>query len=270
MKRGVGITFLGLALLAPVPASAYTLVLRSGGRVDIGESYRLDGSRIEYRSSAGEARRLELADVDLQATARANGESVSAFVDRASKRATAPDASSHVARQTDETAVSVTNADLEPYRVEREQLDADYQARHPEVLRAPRMPVPANDDRARQAATVEQQWRDEARAFRDQIDAEQSQINGIRDDIADRQKYPFKYGLDYRYNFGNTPIIRRGGQYYSATNPLYPSLRAEEEFSQLNSRLIDLEIQHRATLSRWNSFLERARRAGVPPGWLRE
>src|SRR5262249_62207205 len=112
--------------------------------------------------------------------------------------------------------------------------------------------------------------RSAALELEDRVDSEQAQIDAIRNEVTYRQNNPFRYGLSYEYNFGKAPIIQRGGRFYSLSNPLYPSLRADEEFSQLNSRLIDLEIQHRATLLERDRFLERARRAGVPPGWLRE
>jgi hypothetical protein len=262
---------LAAGLLAPPSASAYTLVLKAGGRVDVGDAYRLDGSSVEYRAD-GAVRRVALADVDLQATARANNETVAAFVNRASRPRVDAPAVARVQVEAAHAPVSVTNADLEPYRVEREQLDAEYYARHPEARYANAEPVA---DAALPVATDvspydEEQWRSQARLLREQAFVEEQQIAALRDEIATRQDRPFDYALSYRYNFGRAPIIFRGGQFYSLSNPLYPSLRADEELSQLNSRLIDLEIQYRATRIRLDDFLERARRAGVPPGWLRD
>jgi hypothetical protein len=169
----------------------------------------------------------------------------------------------------------VTNADLEPYRIERERLDAEYRRRHPEVAAAAAaqapFPAPTHEPSPETpGGFTEQEWRDQATYFRDQIDAEVAQIDAIRDEVAYRQANPFKYGLSYKYNYGDAPVTVRRGRAYSIYSPGNPTTRAEEEFSQLNSRLIDLEIQHRATVARWNAFQERARRAGVPPGWLRE
>ena len=171
----------------------------------------------------------------------------------------------------------MTNADLEPLRVERERYDELYAARHPEVDRsapvAARAPartfIPASPDDYDYGYDL-QQWRNAFLALQDRVDAEQAQIDDIRSSIAIRQDRPLKFGLSYEYNFGKAPIVQRGGQYYSLSNPLYPSTRADEEFSQLNSRLIDLEIVHRASVLERDRFLERARRAGVPPGFLRE
>lgn len=269
MKRALTTMLVAAGLLMPANVFAYTLVLRSGARVDVGDAYRLDGSRIEYVNADGKTQNLNLATVDLQATARENNETVAAFVTRASRRA-APSARQE-GEPGSEPTLTITSADLEPYRIQREQLDAEYEARHPEAQQSPIIRYPSRTaQQVRYAGPSLQQWRDEARIYRDQLDAEQAQIDSLKAQVAERQKNPLDFGLSYRYNFGNAPILVRNGTFYSLTNPLYPSLRADEEFAQLNSRLIDVELQHKATLARYDNFLERARRAGVPPGWLRE
>ena len=267
MKHALGIALLVLGLLVPAEASAYTLVMRNGALVDVGESYRLAGSNFEYRGRDGALRRVVLAEVDLAATARANGETVGAFVGRASRNVDPAGGRAAAARA--EQAVTVTNADLEPFRAERERLDAEYRARNPYAA-PPAAAVPFPAAPAPAVSNALAQWRERARALRLQIDAEQAQIDAIRDELAVREANPFDYGLSYRYNFGNAPVVRSGGGYYGYyAQPNNTYFRATEEFAQLNSRLIDLEIQHRATLSLWYNLLEDARRAGVPDGLLR-
>jgi hypothetical protein len=276
MKRATAAIVFVLALLVATPASAYVLVLKNGARVDVGEAYRMDGSRLAYISAGGAMHIIYLADVDLQATARENGETVAEFIDRASRpRRVAPPSAVAVAPASapqpavDNTPITVTNADLEPYRVERERLDAEYYKTHPKPpayypseTQAPVADEPSED--------VIAQWRDQARQLRDQLDVEQSEIDALSEEIDIRQRNPLKYGLSYEYNFGRAPILVRRGGYYSSTNPLYGNLRADDEFAQINSRLVDLQIQHRATLAQWAIFEERARRAGIEPGVLRE
>ena len=100
MKAFLGLVVLTIGLAVPTSARAYTLVLRSGERVDIGNAYRLNGSRVEY-ISGDRVLRLDLIFVDLQATAVANGETVGAFVGRASAPAAplAPQASARARRR---------------------------------------------------------------------------------------------------------------------------------------------------------------------------
>lgn len=260
MRYGLGVALLAVGLLVPADASAYTLVMRSGAIVDVGESYRLDGSNIVYRGADGAWRTVAVAYVDLDATTRANGETVGAFVERASRR---PAAQAQArAAEPSAPAVMVTNADLEPYRAERERYDAEYRARNPYAA-PPAAPAPFPSASAPAPSPSLEGWREEARALRDQRDAELAQIAAIRREISTREANPFDYALSYRYNYGNAPIVRSGGGNYYGYGSR-PYLRATEEFAQLNSRLIDLEIQHRATLSRWYNLLEDARRAGIP------
>ena len=262
MRHALGVVLLAVGLLVPVDASAYTLVMRNGALVDVGSAYRLDGSNLLYRGGDGTWRTVALALVDLEATARANGETVGAFVDRASRRADRQVQAGVRPAEPAAPAVQVTNADLEPYRAERERHDAEYRARNPYAA-PPAAPVRFPAASAPPAGQSIEGWREEARALRDQLDAERAQIAAIRREIATREANPFDYALSYRYNYGNAPLVRGGtGAYYGYGSQ--PYLRATEEFAQFNSRLIDLEIQHRATLSRWYNLLEDARRAGIP------
>jgi hypothetical protein len=266
MKTGIAVAVLSIGLAVPAPVWAYTLVLRSGERVEIGESYRLDGSHLEF--VYGEVvRRLDLQRVDLAATARANGETVSAFVARATRTVAR-------ARQVEaapvDGALTVTNADLEPYRQERERLDAERAAREPRAADPEVEPVADRAPEPGLSRDELEEWRTGYLALQDRVDAQQAQIDDIRASLAYRESRPFRYGLSYRYNFGRGPIRYLNGGYYSYYNPPYPYLRADEEFAQLNSRLIDIEIEQRATVLERDRYVERARRAGVPPGWLRE
>lgn len=254
----------GLAM--PAQASAYTLVLRSGERVDIGDAYRLNGSQVEFAAGSTVVR-LDLRTIDLVATARENNETVGAFVARASSRPLAPRPQATDVADASST-LTVTNADLEPYRLEREQRDVEAATRGVRANDAVVPPPPPSGRGLSRDELLE--WRNGFLALQDRVDAQQAQIDGIRDEVDYRSSRPFRFGLSYRYNFGPGPIGYRNGSYYSYANPPYPYLRSDDEFAQLNSRLIDLEIEQRATKLERDRYVERARMAGVPPGWLRE
>jgi len=272
MRKALAGALFGFVIAVAVPANAYTLVLKSGERVDIGDAYRLEGSRLTY-ADGQRVQHYELATLDLEATARANRETVASFVARAS-RTSAPSVAAAPARTEEQTPLTVTNADLEPLRIERERLDAEYYARNPDAVRtasAPPTYAARQPYETSLGAEDLERWRAGFLALQDRVDAQQAQIDAIRSNLAVRGDRPFKYGLSYRYNFGaRAPIAIRNGQFYSLQNPPYPYLRADEEFSQLNSRLIDLEIEQQATRLERDRYVERGRRAGVPPGWLRE
>lgn len=275
MRWQLAVIALALLLSSPSPSSAYTIVLRDGGRVDIGEFYWVSGSTVTWVTQHGERRAVDLGRIDLDATSRQNAEAVAAFLDRAIRRGSAitvPVAASSARTESDLEAITITTADLAPLREERER---DTAARPVVSSALPPVGVPRDEARdEEEARNVEERWRDEARRLREEIDAEQAQIDALRSEIAYREANPKKFRLSYEYNYGRGAVVvdGRGGYRYPSygytTGSTYS--RADDEFAQLNSRLIDLEIQHRGTLSRWDAFLERARRAGVPPGWLRE
>jgi hypothetical protein len=271
------LTVLALLVTALVPwaAPAYTIVLRGGERVDIGEFYWLSGSNMTWVTPGGERLGVDLGRIDLDATASYNGEAVSEFVSRAIRRGTAIVSTAPVPISSDESRVepiTITTADLAPLRDERER-DAAARPSAPTVL--PPVGVPRDEEPAApDAVAFEERWREEARLLREEVDVERVQIEAIRSEIAYREANPRKFRLSHEYNYGRGAIVvdRRGLSRYPSygygTGSAYS--RSEEELSQLNSRLIDLEIRYRGTLLRWDAFVERARRAGVPPGWLRE
>lgn len=275
MRWQLPVIALAVLLLSPSISPAYTIVLRGGDRVDIGEFYWLSGSRMTWVTARGERHGVELGQIDLDATSRHNGEAVTAFIDRAIRRGSAisvPLAVPAPQTESETEAITITTADLAPLREERER-DAAARPVQPSAL--PPVGVPRDEAREEEEArAVEDRWREEARRLREELDAEQAQIDALRSELAYREANPRKYRLSHEYNYGRGTVVVDGRGRYRYPDYGYTTgstyNRADEEFAQLSSRLIDLEIQHRGTLSRWDAFLERARRAGVPPGWLRE
>ena len=267
-----------LGLLMPSQALAYIIVLRNGSYVDVGEAYRLNGDRLEYRYADGSTRVIPVAQIDFPGTAMMNGEPTDEFVNRASRsliRSELPSpppppvvtATTRPRRTEPEPALTITNATLEPYRAEREREEAEQLKRNPDAAWAAARRRPARKERVVPAGPSTREidgWRAQADQLRDEIESQEAQIEAIREEIAIRQENPFDYRLSYEYNYGRSPVIGGRYGYYNPYGTSYS--RADEEMSLLSSRLVDLEIRYQATLVRWNTFLERARRAGVPPG----
>lgn len=266
MRFGIAAVALALIALVPLPVSAYIVVLKNGTYVDVGDAYRIAGSQLEYRTPGGGTRSISLHHIDFEGTEMMNGESIDVFVSRASRtlirNGSAAPAPNRERPRRAEPPTTVTNATLEPYRIEREKADAEYRARNPRPPEPEPEPEPPPAYRARSSEAALDVWRAEARVLRDQLAAEEAQIEVIQVEIAYREANPLQYQLNHRYNYGRNPVYVDPYGYVYPTGPS----RADEEMSQLSSRLVDIQIQHQATLVRWESFLERARRAGVPPG----
>lgn len=122
-KVAWGMATVLLALLLPVAASAYTLVMRSGRRVEIPAKFTVTSTAVTYEVAPGIAYTVQLSGVDLAATERINQEPAGSFINRAAKvaeqngvSASAPPNSP--AKQTAKQRV-VTNEDLEASRRQR-------------------------------------------------------------------------------------------------------------------------------------------------------
>lgn len=112
-----------LTLLLPVAAGAYTLVMRSGRRVELPENFKASASAITFEAAAGVHVSIQLNSIDIEATERLNGEPKGAFMRRVLAAQTASVATAAAARRQntapDARSKVVTNRDLEVFRQER-------------------------------------------------------------------------------------------------------------------------------------------------------
>src|SRR5690349_5478205 len=67
-------------VLGAVSASAYTVVMRDGRRVEIPNNFTLTDSTLTYEVSSGIQVTMQLSTVDVAATERANGEAAGSFL----------------------------------------------------------------------------------------------------------------------------------------------------------------------------------------------
>jgi hypothetical protein len=119
-----------LFLLLPVAADAYTLVLRSGRRVNVPDDFKVTPAAVVYEASPGFSVTVWLSNVDVAATERANAEPAGNFARRikqepgAGVAGPAPGAVDAARRAAPRV---VTNRDLEPSRLRREAQEAEYE-----------------------------------------------------------------------------------------------------------------------------------------------
>lgn len=219
--RGICSRIFGLfamALLFPLACSAYSLVLRSGRRIEIPEKFSLNKTNLVYESSPGVSISLQLVTIDIPATEQANGEIAGSFLRNHSMEnaeplinpSQNPNAANKPARRT------ITNDDLEKFRRQR-QLNEEKYDRDSKALGLPsreQLRVTEKEEEAKLrviAANVEAE-RARADALRAEEDALQVRQEGLINDSANYPEYEF--GLNSGYYWPYVPNVYPG--YYPA------------------------------------------------------
>jgi hypothetical protein len=183
-------SFFRFALMAIVlmlfagAASAYTIVLRDGRRIEVSD-FQITQTTFTYEVAPGINKTLQLNLIDIAATERANNESPGSFRQHAT-RISNPSPQPPVQRHAQQT---LTNRDLEPIRLRRIESEKNYEKRRIE-LGLPSL----EETRRRQAeedaelfalarrreiddADNEAYWRQRAGALRNEIAAIDGEIN---------------------------------------------------------------------------------------------
>jgi hypothetical protein len=299
-----------LVLLLAVSASAYTVVMRNGRRVEIPEKFTVTRTTLTYEVSPGMQVTLQMQAINIGATERANGEKPGALLRRV------PSISSLMpapAPDTTAPARTITNRDLQAAKERRIRSELAYEKR------VQQLGLPSVDEsRQRTAAEsavigaelreiraanneAEQYWRSRASDLRTELAAVDAEIEyvGARIDqypnpnsinsITTVQTYPlYGYGRR-RQRRNNTGVFdpwgrqdgyydpRYRGPYGGGTNtgviingPYGEGYDYSYERSQLVTRFNELAGKRAALRARWRDLEQEARRAGASPGWLRE
>ncbi|HWT02929.1 MAG TPA: hypothetical protein VN256_21950 [Pyrinomonadaceae bacterium] len=123
---------LALALLLPVAASAYTVVLRSGRRVEIPAAFTVTKLTLTYEAAPGINVTLQMATIDIPATERANNEPAGALLRRAERPATSATGAG-TAAQPRAPRRELTRQDIESARAARAKSEQDYERRRVEL-----------------------------------------------------------------------------------------------------------------------------------------
>lgn len=165
--------------LTAFTASAYTVVMRDGRRVEIPNDFSVTSSTLTYQAGQDIQITIQLNTVNIAATERANGEGAGALLLRAS----APSKAAPAPVQTRPRAQrSVTNHDLEVYRRAREQSEQDYEKRRKELG------LPSKEERRQEAAEIQDRTREQLLSMRAQEESEEqywrSRATPLRTDMA--------------------------------------------------------------------------------------
>jgi hypothetical protein len=195
VMRGLVSSLLLFLLLLPASASAYTLVMRGGRRVEVAGDFRVSGAQLIYEAAPGVSVALPLELIDVAATELANQEPAGSFLRRARLRADArrgadPQAGRAQAPRTH--ARTLTNRELEPARLARLESERAYERRRielglPSAEQAREMDGEeerALSERARRQAEedadAESYWRNRAAGLREEAAARGAEIDYLR------------------------------------------------------------------------------------------
>jgi len=218
-------------LFGAICASAYTVVMRDGRRVEIPNNFTVTESTLTYEVSNGIQVTLQLSTVDVAATERANGEASGSFL----MKATAPKPAVEPASQERPGARrSITNADLEQYRRLRVEGEQAYERTRKELG------LPSLEERRQEAAVIQERTLEQVRNMRKQQEMEQEaywraraelfraqmEAGGTQFDQRLRGDYPWAYPFGGNFfpfdGFGFDTGIGRFGRFHRFPVSLFP------------------------------------------------
>jgi hypothetical protein len=182
-----------LALLLPVVACAYTVILRSGRRLEIPATFTVTKLTLTYEASPGINITLHMSSIDIEATERANKEPAGGLLKRAEQQAAARSAATRARTPRRE----LTKQDIEAARRARQMSEQEYERRRielglpslEEVRRRSEEETKRLGEAARQSQVEETQaenyWRARSTQLRTEIAALNAQVNYIRVRLAE-------------------------------------------------------------------------------------
>ena len=215
-----------LVAFGAVSASAYTIVMRDGRRVEIPDKFTVTNSTLTYEVRSGFQVTIQLNTVDVAATERANGEATGSFA----LRANAPDAAAPQGERTNARR-SITNAELEQYRRARVESEQAYERSRKELG------LPSLEQRRQEAAAIQDRTLEQVRNMRRQQEIEEAYQRGREDaqrpQLENNGAFPgffpfdgirFGSGFGEFGRFGRLPVSQFPGFLSTPITP-FPSLR---------------------------------------------
>lgn len=181
------VSVFSLMFVVVVYANAYTVVMRSGRRIEIPARFVVSASTLTYETAPGIQITLNLATIDIPATEKANNEPAGSLLKRAEvDLPVASDTPTTAARRT------ITNLDLQSTALRRRQSELAYESRRKQLglpsveesrERAAReselIAMELEENRLAQSQT-ESYWRERAAALRTEMAALDAEIGWIR------------------------------------------------------------------------------------------
>jgi len=288
------IATLALGLILPVAASAYTVVLRNGSRIEVPGPFTVTLTTFTYEVAPSVNITLQMTSINIEATERANGEPRGSLLKRAQQQMRKEQVATPVNSQTRPRRKTITTEDLLATRQARLESERNYERRRRELglpsLSESRRLNAEEEQRVRERARLSQEgearseayWRARATELRTQMLTLDAQSGYLRSQLAQLSDSNGSYNnvttiiphlpspviLGPTDIYGQPVIIGPGG--YGSPVSIYssPDDRTRER-EALVLRLHEVEAARAALHIRWRLLEEEAQRAGAQPGWLR-
>ena len=190
------LTAVCLLFMLGVTTNAYTVVMRSGRRVEIPARFTVTKTTLTYEASPGVLITLQMGAIDIPATERANNESTGSLLGRAAQQKESPRTAESTRAGRPKASRSVTNRELETFARARVESDLAYEQKRKE-LGLPTLAV----SRAQAAAEAERFWlelerkraeeeaNERAYELQAQIAALNNQLNYLQATIGERSAF---------------------------------------------------------------------------------
>ena len=145
-----------LLVFTATAASAYTVVMRNGRRVEIPNTFTMTKSGLTYETAPGIQVTIQLAGIDVAATERLNGQAAGSLLATTSQPKPVAAAPVQTPRAT--ATKSITNADLEVYR--RARLEGERERQE--------LGLPSTEERQREVEEIDNRTQEQIRERRSQ------------------------------------------------------------------------------------------------------
>ncbi|MCS7080978.1 MAG: hypothetical protein NZ585_13135 [Chloracidobacterium sp.] len=276
MTRWIAVTVvvLGVFLCSSVALAAdcFVLVLRDGKRLEVRSEYRIVNEVAVFTTADGRRISIALANIDIAATERVNGQRDGEFrakaapprVIGAEERAAAPVASAVPTPQKSSPAPArkagriLTNADFGGglRQVSTRPMSGVLVASPAEKTAESVASVPASANNNDEAY-----WRGRARAILMEVYTQQEIIRSLNSQAQTLQRKIEAQGTTFLLGWdasGNRVLL-----------PQEVLTAEKQELMQVRERIRDAQARLTGLYVQYTVLQEEARRAGVPPGWLR-
>lgn len=259
-------------------ATAYTVILKDGRRFEAQGTYRLVNNIAVFTLPDGRRTSVSVANIDIAATEIANNQDTGGFVRQAGAPLPIVDGTTNASAATASNAKpritrKLINADFEVFRQRRESNEKT-RPKSPDTnptLAFAETPVTKPVDER----STERYWRDRANPLLTEMAVQEEMITLLQQQLGTLEATNRRYGTNLGiYQTPGTVVFgRNGAGYYPGSTIIVPPNQTptteQQQELRVRERLLDAQLRFNDLQIRYNELVDEARRANVPPGWVR-